>query len=243
MPSAAALAVLQQHYKGQRGVKLLTREKTLPNADKAYMAYATNADLPGGNNNYDFLGAAFTSNASGNQVVSIVSDAGYSSGNQPSAPETIAAIKQKYGEPSSTTEGDIMLTMHYGYRDGKVLTIDRACSGLTRLNRISLRNADVLIKDQWHREMADGAESDMASNMPAESTRCDAVMYVNVGYGFSIGPDRSVVPNKKTVSQLHIVFFDAKRFRAAVERDAAAVKEFKDKALQNAPAGKGPAKL
>lgn len=243
MPGAAAVAVLQQHYKGQRGAKLLIREKTLPNAPAPYVAYATNADLPGGNDNYDFLGAAFTSNASGNQVVSIISDAGFGQGNQPSANETMAAIKQKYGEPTATSGTDFQLSMFYGFRGGKALGKDQSCAGLMQIRQLSLKDRNVLQLDHWHREMADGVRSSMASNMPVESRGCDAVMFVDIVYGVSVAADRNLVPNKNTIGRMKILFFDAKRFRAAADQDAAAIKVLEEKRLQSAPTGKGPAKL
>jgi hypothetical protein len=238
MTSASAIAILQPHYKEHPQAKLLTRNRNTPNVAKPYLAYAMNDGYGGGGNAYDYLGAAFTSDGSGNQVVSIISDAGFASGKQPSASETIAAIKKKYGEPSSTSSTDFETTLLYGYRDGKILALDRPCSGLTRLGELSLRNDDVLRLDKWFLEMAEGAKADMSAAMPADTTRCDAMMRVSIGYGVSVGQDRLLTPNKNVIGVMKILFFDAKRFRAAQERDEAGPQTPK-----SGPAGTGPAKL
>lgn len=237
MANAPAMAILQQHYKDHPQAKLQTRTRSAPNVAKPYLAYAMNDGHRGGNG-YDYLGAAFTSDASGNQVVSIISEAEFASGKQPSAPETLAAIKKKYGEPSSTSGTDFETTLIYGYKDGKILAVDRPCTGLTQVAQLSLRNQDVLMLDRWFLEMAAGAKEDMSPGLPAEKTRCEALMRISIGYGVSVGPDRLLTPNKNVIGVMKILFFDAKRFRAAQERDEAA-----PKTPPSGPTGSGPAKL
>lgn len=237
MASATAMAILQKHYKDHPQAKLQTRTRNAPNVAKPYLVYAMNDGHRGGNG-YDYLGAAFTSDASGNHVVSIISNAEFASGKQPSAPETIAAIKTKYGEPSSTSGTDFEATLMYGYRDGKILAIDRPCTGLSRVAQLSLTNQDVLRLDRWFLEMAADAKEDMSPGLPAERTRCDALMRISIGYGVSVGPDRLLTPNKNVIAVMTILFFDAKRFRAAQERDEAV-----PKTPPSSPTGTGPAKL
>lgn len=235
MPGAAALSLLREHYKAQP-VKLNIRSMTLLNSKTEFVAYAMNSNFSG--DTYDYLGAAFTSNASGNQVVSIMSHAGYGAGKERSTAETLAAIKQKYGEPSAVTETQFTLLLRYGYKNGQLVKANNPCAGLTGMSELSLRNRDVIQLDEWRTMMGRSARSDgtMAPSDPAQG--CSAAMYITIVYG--LHPKQ---PNVNSISEIRFVFFDAERFRAATLRDAEFVKDQGAIERQTAPGGSGASKL
>jgi len=234
MPSDAALAVLRDHYKSQ-AIKLNVVSATLPNTNAPFAAFGVNDRRVDGDKSYDLLGAAFTSNANGNQVVSIISNVLYPAGQERNTAETVAAIKQKYGEPTQIDKSDYGLRFQYSFKSGRVLSGNPTCDPLTRLDNVALTTASV---GNWQQAMYGAANTDRVLNISPDQRDCAAIMFIQLGYG----RDRDDY-NPKALREMRVVFFDAARFKAATARDAAVVKELEEKARSNAPAGSGASKL
>lgn len=234
MSSDAALAVLRDHYKSQ-AVKLNVVSATLPNTNTPFVAFGTNDRRVDGNS-YDLLGAAFTSNANGNQVVSIISNVRYAPGQERNTAETIAAIKQKYGEPSETNESRHGVRFQYTYKSGRLLNGKTTCESLGGLWQVTLTAASV---GTWRQAMYGATGSDVSPQALGPDKRdCAGVMFIYLGYG-RLRDDY----NPKALAEMNVFFYDAARFKAAADRDATVVKELEEKARSGAPAGSGASKL
>ena len=234
MTSEAAVAVLREHYKTVPKNKLNIRMSSLRYAAGPFVMYAANA-IVGESPYFDYVGAAFTSNANGNQVVAIASETRYAPGKEANAGETLAAIIKKYGEPSMKKDvGGLKLI--YAYKNGEIVPEKNVCS--FHQADVSLSDPGVSMQDQWYSRLVSVISGDDPRAFPPEVTGCTAILYITIGYATHAGQT-----NKNAIARLNIAFFDAARFRAALQRDQLVQKELNEKAKGAAPGGSGASKL
>jgi hypothetical protein len=232
MNGAKARPVLNAHYANQKGKSWSQYGmERMPFTNETFVRMAWN-NYRAGNINFDNLRVLFSTPASGNQAVFISREAQYLDDARPNRAATIAAIKEKFGEPSDTVRD----RMEFYYAGGRRLTKASgepfaACgSGGHDISRAAT---------------AAGSFNDLRKAFQAMHRTpgaCD--VYVNIELTSSsdvIGGQ--IVRNENVIGRLIVWAFDVSRFLATTNTDAKFIETMRNKARQSIPSGKGAPKL
>jgi len=220
MSGDAAIAIVLKHAASQ-GPKNRPHQyrSTLKHASKPFVAMVRAQQDEG--KSWDNLYALLSSNASGNQVVSIIRNVRFAESELASTKDTVDAVITKYGKPTREDAADSLRFLFFGYKDGQLLSGESECVGLSG-------NAARLARESRHN--AEGWLSSFSGSIVANrGDNCSAAMVWYLGYAHLNG-----FYNDKVIASLGVAFFDAQRFLATSQRDVAAEKELEEKA-RNSP--------
>lgn len=198
-----------------------------------HMAYGL---VPEPNKPSDTIYIYFSGPPTGNQATFIHRRIRFAEGQEPNREATIAALKQKYGEPLQMTENGIEFGSVNGKRpatEAERMACQRGNSNLVYAMRWTMGTLD---NGPFFRALY------AASKVMQSQGTCD--WYVFADWSF---PSQKVgtqyVPNKNVLLQLNVLAFEPARYKTAAEQDEAAMKVDINRANQTAPRGGAAPKL
>lgn len=236
MSAAQARPLLERHYAAQKRKAAFANARMM-NDEFTVFGYGV---VDNNNYTYDNFAVAFSAPASGNQAVYIRRWAHYLPADRLDRSATIAALKQKFGEPS---EQDAT-SLSYYFRNGRLMTASEAKKSGCRVAGRSLTPLRT-IGQQGDNPRANSIYDSLRNAFAAienNGGNCDVVIEVSWSFGFDrVGGN--LVDNKETLQRFEIVAFDAARFFATNNTDAVAIDEAEKKAIKQLPKGVGAPKL
>jgi hypothetical protein len=184
----------------------------------------------------DSMHMYFSGPPTGNQATFIHRRLRFAEGQEPNREATIAALKEKYGEPLQVAEGGI----EFGVVNGK--------RPATEAERMACQrgNSNLVYAMRWSMGVSDNGPFFRAlygaSKVMQSQGKCDWYVFANWSF-----PSQKVgaqyVTNKNILSQLNVLAFEPARYQAAAEQDEAAMKADINRASQTAPKGGAAPKL
>jgi hypothetical protein len=234
MDGEKARPVLNRHYANQKGKPHFAMAK-MPVSNEMFLRQSQGTYYAG-DVNYDNMYVLFSGPASGNQVVYITREAQFLKDTRPSRAATLAAIKEKYGEPSNP-DGN---AMDFYFSKGKRLTDKedadfRSCrDGGYGINHAGQRaiGEDVRIS---HLRQAYQA-------MQNAKGQCDIYIRISLRDSYDTIGGR-IVKNESVIGGISAWAFDYARFFATTNADAKAIEDLTNKARQSIPSGRAAPKL
>jgi hypothetical protein len=232
MPGPQALRLIEQQYAKQPDSLPAIEHVTLPSSQTKFFRFVTSFQEQGGKF-FDLVTLFLGTPASGNQVLFIRRKTQYLPHQFPNRAATIAAFKERLGEPSSE-ERDQMV---WYYQNGKAVK-SRGDGGTTSCYRTFIEPAREHTK-------GDGMESALrhALNIAVQDKGvCDVVIRVAFRRAYATIDGRREV-NWNTISGFDIIMFDMARFAEAIKFDSQATDDGRDKERKLLPKGVAPPRL
>lgn len=239
MTGAQTRQRIPAHYERQKSRPGFVMAK-MPFTDEPFLRL-THGDLFAGNITYDNMALFFSAPPSGNQAVFIRRAAHYLGNDRPNRDVMLAAIREKFGEPSRAAGN----TLEFFFAKGRRLTPAdgndfQACdAGYGNLGEIGVANGGLIhTQDNILVHYLTGAYNAMQTARGA----CDIYIRIEVSDSYDQLGNQSV-RNEKAIGRLNVMAFDYARFFANHNMDAQAIALAREKATQSAPKGGAAPKL
>ncbi|WP_297109158.1 hypothetical protein [uncultured Devosia sp.] len=235
-PADEAFATAQEFYAAQGANPPYVVEASLEFADTPFILGIGPSGMMR-TETYDDVYAVFSTNGSGNQLVTLFRDVRYGS-EYPNADATLQAIIDKYGPPGSDSgefRENSARVIEYGFLDGAAKTGDGViCPSLNALRTFQPRNGHDL--NTLRQLTFRAAENNLNVYNPQD--RCDVYLRIEIGPGYENGRN-----NPDIVGSMKMFVIDAARFESANARDNAAQRELQELAAGQRSQGAGAPKL
>jgi len=239
MDGARARGLLAQHYKSQKTKPSFIMAK-LPFSNDSFLRAVTGSDYSS-DITYDNIYALFSSPASGNQAFLIRRTARFTGDRRPDREATIAAIRQKFGEPTDIVGTNRMrFFFAKGQRVSKEQQPDYQSCGASAPNSI----ANLGNNGQHHGEETISSILSITREVARAtgSGACDIVVEVWWETATQIVQGQ-IVNLDHLITRLEIMAFDHARFSATNDADQQAMQALQDGAVKSVAPGRAAPKL
>ncbi|MEA2902773.1 MAG: hypothetical protein QOI12_160 [Alphaproteobacteria bacterium] len=211
MTGAQARQRIPAHYEKQKSKPGYVLAK-MPITNEAFLRL-THGDLYAGNISYDNIALFFSAPPSGNQAVFIRRSAHFLGNDRPNRAATLAAIREKLGEPSRTVGNH---TMEFYFAKGRTLTQAdgsnyEACNaGRGDLSQVGIASGGLIhTQDDILLRYLTGAYRAMQNAKGA----CDIYIRTELSGSYDQVGNQSV-QNENAIGRLNVMAFDYARFFA-----------------------------